>query len=154
MSWLVIGLGRADCGDDAAGPHVIERLERQHGRAVETRICTGGTLALLDMWQGRRRVVLVDAVQANERPGTLLQLDLARTPLPCSLQHVSTHDLGLGEAVEMARSLHVLPQTLIFYGIVGRDFAPGSSMHPEVSRACLRAAAAIWERIAACTNPA
>ncbi len=46
----------------------------------------------------------------------------------------STHVFGVREAVELARAMNCLPQTLLIYGIEGKQFCFGTSPSPEVEQ--------------------
>ena len=60
----------------------------------------------------------------------------AREPLPPGWgRGVSTHALGVGEAVELVRSLGRMPERLVIYGIEGARFGHGEPMSAEVERA-------------------
>jgi len=48
---------------------------------------------------------------------------------------MSTHGLGLSEAITLARVLDRLPHRLRVYGIEGRQFEPGTEVSPEVKLA-------------------
>jgi hydrogenase maturation protease len=55
----------------------------------------------------------------------------------------STHGLGLGDAVELARTLHRLPATLVVYGIEAGDIGDGVGLGDPVALAADRVAADI-----------
>jgi hydrogenase maturation protease len=44
----------------------------------------------------------------------------------------STHAVGVGEAIELARTLHRLPRRVILFGVEGHSFAAGSGLSAEV----------------------
>jgi hydrogenase maturation protease len=48
---------------------------------------------------------------------------------------LSSHGLGVLEAIELGRVLGMLPDRLVVYGIVGRDFQHGQGLSPEVEHA-------------------
>jgi hydrogenase maturation protease len=124
----VIGLGNAVRGDDAAGLIAARRLG---GLEHE-----GDPLALLDLWEGAELVVVIDAVSSGADPGTLHRFDAVAGPLPARLRSsTSTHAVGLGEAIELARALGRLPARLVVYGIEGERFATGTALTPAVTAA-------------------
>jgi hydrogenase maturation protease len=75
---LVIGLGNPLAGDDGVGWHVVEELERRDLPADIELIC-GGTdlLALQSQIEGRRHVILVDALLGAGSVGDVLVTDNA-----------------------------------------------------------------------------
>ena len=131
---LLIGVGNAWRGDDAAGLVLARRLG---GLAHE-----GDGLALVDAWAGARHVVVVDAAASGAPPGTVHRFD-ASAPLPARALRSSTHALGLAEAVELARALGRLPERLEVYAIEGADFAVGAGLTPAVA-AAVEQCVALW----------
>jgi len=137
---LVIGAGNELRRDDGAGVAAVHRL-RSAGLEV---LQAGGDLALLvRLWEGRERVIIVDAVRSGAAVGTLHRFDAIAGPLPAIFDRGSTHSFGVAEAVELARVLGRLPASLVLYGIEGADFSPGEGLSPEVEQAVELAAARI-----------
>jgi hydrogenase maturation protease len=99
----VIGLGQAAAGDDGVGLVVLARLrERGVPEGVDVVRAPDGA-ALVELLETRAPVVVVDAVLGTPA-GEVLELvpsDLARR----GLRPVSTHGLGVADAVELARVL-------------------------------------------------
>jgi hydrogenase maturation protease len=52
-----------------------------------------------------------------------------------TLQHASTHSLGVAAAVGLARALGTLPSRLVIYAIEARHSLVGEDLSPEVDRA-------------------
>lgn len=133
---LVIGIGNAARGDDAAGLIAARRLG---GLEHE-----GDPLALLDVWEGADSAVLIDAVRSGAAAGTVHRFDAAGGRLPAwSRSSTSTHAVGLAEAIELARTLGRLPARLVVYGIEGEHFEAGTGLTPAVSAAVDVVAAAV-----------
>ena len=126
----VICLGNDLRGDDAAGPLAAERLrERGVAAVVES------PDRLVDLFEGRDDVVIVDAVRSGAPAGTVHRLDAASAPLPPELASPSTHLFGLSDAVELARAMGRLPAAIRVIGIEGRSFGHGEPLSPEVEAA-------------------
>jgi hydrogenase maturation protease len=134
---LVIGVGNRLRGDDGASDEVVRRLRQrgpQTGIEVSERLCEPNDL--LEAWQGRDAVVLVDTMRSGEAPGTIRRFDVSSEPLPARLHgSVSTHGLGLHEAIELGRALHRLPRRVIVFAVEGRHFEPGTTRSGEVEAA-------------------
>ena len=145
---LVIGLGNPDRGDDAVGLHVARRVATLGLPDVVVEDARGDTLALLDRWAGVGRVVLVDAAAPIALPGRIHRLDPLAGPLPRDLALGSTHAFGLAEAVELARTLGLLPQWMTIYAIEAACFHPGAALSPAVAAAVVPAAARIAAELA------
>jgi hydrogenase maturation protease len=136
---LVIGVGNDYRHDDAVGLIVARRLREKNLQHVTVREMSGEGAALIAAWQGADRVIIVDAVQSGAAPGTIFRVEADREPIPTNFFHCSTHAFGVAEAIETARSLGQLPQSLIIYGIEGRDFSVGEGLSPEVESAVSKA---------------
>jgi hydrogenase maturation protease len=125
---VVIGVGNAARGDDAAGLIAARRLG---GLEHE-----GDPVALLDMWRDADVAVVIDAVSSGAEPGTVHRFDATSAPLPARLRgSTSSHALGLAEAIELGRTLGRLPGRLIVYGIEGERFEAGTELTPAVAAA-------------------
>jgi hydrogenase maturation protease len=97
----------------------------------------GDPLGLLNAWEGRAAAVIVDAMRCDgARPGTLRRFDVGRTPLPAErTTPASTHTAGVGEVIELARTLGRLPPRIIVYAVRGARFALGSGLSIPVRAA-------------------
>lgn len=72
----VIGLGNPLMGDDGIGWHVAERLAADPRLPDEVEAIQGGTdlLRCAARIEGRRRVIVVDAVRDDAAPGTVSEI--------------------------------------------------------------------------------
>jgi hydrogenase maturation protease len=139
----VIGIGNPLRGDDAAGLLVARRVRELAGDDVDVRELEGEPSRLIDAWQGAATTVVADAARSGAAPGTVMRFDATEGPLPPSLSTTSTHALGLGDAVELARALGRLPSRLIVYAIEGARFGAGDTLTPAVTAAVDAAAEAV-----------
>ena len=145
---LVIGMGNPLRHDDSVGVLVARRLAARVRPGVEVRTHGGGGLGLMDAWRGASAAVVVDAVSSGAPPGTVSRFDAGDRPLPESLGAPgSTHDLGLRNAVELARAMHRLPDRLVVIGVEGGDFGLGSGLSTPVEEAVERAVDAVLREI-------
>jgi hydrogenase maturation protease len=139
--WLVIGIGNAFRADDAAGLEVVRELAARRPEGITVTQSQGEPAALLEQLRGEDRVIVVDAIEAGREPGTVLRFDLSRGPMPLvSCGSASTHTLGLGEAIELARSLGRLPSTTLLFGIQAETFETGSPLSTAVGAAVVETA--------------
>ena len=141
---LVIGIGNPWRGDDGIGHALADALEGTAGLA--TAKSHGEPAELMELWQGHDPVILVDAIVTGAAPGTLHRLD-AREPLPRGARY-SSHGIGLAEAVELARSLGELPDTLIVHGIEPAGLEDGAGLTPAVRDALDQAVVRIGHDLA------
>ncbi|MDX3387212.1 hydrogenase maturation protease [Streptomyces niveiscabiei] len=157
----VIGVGNEFRHDDGVGWAVIARLRERAGeRGRERPLPPGTTLAtcdgdpgrLIGLWDGAALAVVVDAAHAH--PGTpgrvhRLALDRGRLAPPSA---TSSHGLGLGEAVELARILDRLPEHLIVYAVEGADGSFGEGLSPAVAAAVPAVARSVENDLARATG--
>lgn len=134
-----VGVGNPWRHDDAAGLVVARRLGGQELEDVA---------ALVEALSEMDEAVIVDSVSSGAAPGTIHRFEAAEAPLPLDLFAASTHVLGVGEAVELARALGKLPARVTVYGIEGADFSAGEGLSPEVEQAV----ADVVKEVKACTR--
>jgi hydrogenase maturation protease len=142
---VVIGVGNLLRGDDGAGLEAVRALApRARAAALEVREQEGEALGLLEQWEGAAAAVLVDAIHSGAPAGTIHRVDASSEPIPASLaSSSSTHAVGVGEAVELARALGGLPPATILYGIEGASFDTGGGISPAVAAALPELAEAV-----------
>jgi hydrogenase maturation protease len=146
---LIIGVGNRSRGDDAAGL-VVARLVRDRlggTGGVSVLECEGDTAGLVDLWTDASTVIVADAVRSGSKPGRVHRIDARARPLPPTLRRTSTHAFGIGDAIELARTLGRLPPRLVFYGIESAAFALGTPPSPAVASAAVSVARRIVRAI-------
>jgi hydrogenase maturation protease len=132
---LVIGIGNPFRSDDAVGLKVAQRLQPYSGDRLKVIEIASDPLNLWDQWQHYDDVRLIDAIPLKKQPGRVHQFDAARKSLPTGLFQSSTHNLGVAEAIELARALGKLPRQFMVYGIEGKNFNFGQTLSPEMDAA-------------------
>lgn len=115
-STLIVGLGNPLRGDDGVGCRLVTELA---GRDLppEVEVLDGGMagLGLLDIMAGWERVVVVDAADVGQEPGTYVRFTPADARLVPASDHFSLHHAGLGEVLALARALgRSLPELVVF----------------------------------------
>ena len=136
---LVIGLGSLHGGDDRVGLDVARSISAAQPDGVEV-VEHADPTDLVELWTGRDRVVVVDALLAGEEPGVVrvIEAGVGEPSLAASRTWTSsggTHAFGLSDAIALARTLGRLPRRLTVVGVVGRTFRPMDDMSPDVVRA-------------------
>lgn len=124
----LIGIGNRLRRDDAAGLEVVRRLRLAHPPGVRLIEEEGEPASLIDAWSSVDEALVIDCISSGAAPGKLHRFDVTEAPLPAQVFSVSTHALGLPEAVELARELGRLPGRLIVYGIEGESFETGEGL--------------------------
>lgn len=131
---MVIGIGNDFGGDDAAGLIAVQCLRGVVGNNVLIQEQSGDGTLLIESWKDQEKVVLIDAALSGTAPGTIHRFEVDKFPLPGKFFRCSTHQLGVSEAIELARALTQLPRNLIVFGIEGKYFGPGKGLSPEVAQ--------------------
>ena len=114
---------------------MAQRLRDRAPDDVVVRELEGEPVSLVEALEDADEAYLVDAVRSGGEPGTIHRLDASSEPLPATLSSASTHTLGVGEAIELARALDRLPRRVVLYGIESETMAAGDDLTPAVDRA-------------------
>lgn len=137
----VIGLGQAAAGDDQVGLAVIEHLRGAGVSEGVELLAAAEPSALLPLLETAATVVLVDAVLAAPAGEVLV---LAPEELEQrGLSTMSTHGLGVAQAVALARLLSaaaVSPSIHVVGVSISRPERFQQGLSPEVAAAIPRAA--------------
>ncbi|QBR84804.1 hydrogenase maturation protease [Legionella israelensis] len=122
----VLGIG-SPFGDDQVGWHVVNLLKQQigpdSGQLLITACDRPGT-RILELMRSADKVFLIDAVMTGAPAGTLHYLK--NEEIISFTNGLSTHGIGIIDAIEIGKALNELPKQIILYGIeienVSKDF--------------------------------
>lgn len=130
---LVLGLGNVICGDDGAGVVAVHRLLRDYELPEGVLAVDGGTLglSLLPLVDAAERLILVDAVAADQPPGTLVRLDGDEVG-PAVYERLSPHQIGVADLMAGAALVGRYPDEVVLIGVVPRDTELALGRSPEV----------------------
>jgi hydrogenase maturation protease len=133
---LVLGIGNPVMGDDGIGCRAVELLAGRDlpaGVRVEEAGVPGWGLP--NWLEGWSRVILIDAVQMGEMPGTWRRFSTEQVRLIASGQAISLHEPGLASGLELAQALGQLPEKIVIYGIEPAGCSPGQGLSPAACTA-------------------
>jgi len=133
-SILLIGVGNEYRSDDGLGVCVAREIRRRLHDGVRVAEQSGEGTSLMASWSGAAHVLVVDAMVSGESAGTLHRLNAIEERIPKHLFNSSSHTFGVAEAIEMARELNELPQSLVLYGIEAESLEPGVGLSESVVR--------------------
>jgi hydrogenase maturation protease len=150
---LLIGVGNRDRGDDGIGVIVVEECARVLGDSVLTYAAEGDLCDLALRWERDQTVVVVDAMTSGRTPGSILRIDALDQRLPVENGLLSSHGIGLGEAVELARILDRLPRQLTIFCIEATSFDQFDAVTAPVADAVDGVVARIAAVIAVGSSP-
>jgi hydrogenase maturation protease len=133
---LILGLGNPMRGDDGVGVRVIQQLVTQ-GLPEGVEAAEGGTkgLGLVNLMEGWRRVILVDAANMGLTPGKFARFTRQEARLLGDDQSLSVHVAGLREALLLAEVLELLPDEIVIYGVQPAKLDWHAGLSPEVEAA-------------------
>jgi hydrogenase maturation protease len=134
---VVVGLGNPLLTDDAIGVRVAEILaERLAGTGVDVVLSSWGGMRFIDLLAGYDRAIIVDAIEwRHGPPGTIYRLTTDEA-IP-TVRAVSFHDMSLGTALALGRSLDIpLPAETVFFAVEAMETRTfGESLTPAVEAA-------------------
>ena len=130
---LVIGLGNLLRGDDGVGVRVVQMLTEQV-LPPSVEVIDGGTqgLGIVNLIEGRQRVIVVDAADVGQSPGQFVRFTLDEAHLLGDDQHLSIHAAGLRDALLLAQALKMLPDEVIIFGVQPANLDWESTLSPQV----------------------
>jgi hydrogenase maturation protease len=151
----LIGIGQSLRGDDAAGLSAVRLwVEKYHLEAlppgVQVEMAELPGIGLLNLLEGARFVILVDAIRSGARPGTIHQL------IDDQLQSLSggsgsAHGWGVAETLSLVRQLAPgnLPAKLVVIGIEAGQLDLGEALSTAVVESLPEVARLIEEYVSA-----
>ena len=118
---LILGLGNILLGDEGVGVRVIEQL-LTHPLPDQIEVIDGGTAGyeLINFFEGKEKVIIVDAVKTNDTPGSVYKMDLSAVQEDDTVQ-LSLHQIGLKNVFKMASMMDLNPEVTLV-GIVPKDY--------------------------------
>lgn len=147
---LVVAVGNRFRSDDGVAGVVLDGLAMMGAVTERADLVEldGEATRLVDAWERRDRVVVLDAVRAPGRPpGELVVLSGPEVVDPgCVARRgsvVSGHSAGLAEALRLASVLQRLPAELSVVGVVVGSVDHGTGLSPPVAAAVPAARSAV-----------
>ncbi len=131
---LILGLGNILLQDEGLGVRALERLTARYRLPAEVQAIDGGVMGLdlLPYLEGVTDLLILDAVQTGEPPGTLVRLEGEAIPAALSLK-MSMHQIGLQELLAVSRFQGHLPDRIVLWGMEPASLDPGLDLSPIVA---------------------
>jgi len=120
--------------DDAAGVLVVQALAEKYEFPEELTLLDGGTLGLdiLPYLEGIDRLLVVDAVETGDPPGTLIRMTGDDIPLALATK-VSPHQMGLKDLLLVADLQGYAPREMVLWGVQPGSIEMDIELSPEVA---------------------
>lgn len=117
MEIIALGIGNILCQDEGIGVKSIYKLmEKEWDDRIELidGACDG--LQLLEYVERADRLLVIDAIDADEQPGTIVQMEDDEVPMYTGV-HLSTHQGSFQELLLLSKLRERFPRKLILLGI-------------------------------------
>ena len=131
---LILGTGNLLLSDDGVGVHTIRRLQEVVELPEEVRVLDGGTLGLnlLPFLEGISYLVIVDAMETGQPPGTLRRLAGDAVPAYLSVK-MSPHQIGVPDMLFAAKLRDLYPRDVVVLGVQPATTEVGLELSPPVA---------------------
>ncbi len=140
----MIGVGNLLLKDEGIGIHIARALQ-ERGVPGSVRIVDGGTSPdLIACAQPGGKLIIIDAVKAGGRPGTIYRFHPDDLP-PEADRLISAHEIGVMQSLQMMSLAGNRPAEVVIIGIEPEDIEPGMEPSfelqqkiPEIVKVVLR----------------
>jgi hydrogenase maturation protease len=131
---LVLGVGNILLQDEGVGVRVVEQLQEAYAFPEEVQVLDGGTMGLdlLYYLEEVDRLLVVDAVDARQPPGTVVRLTDGQIPALLG-RKLSPHQIGLADLLSVAGLRDLTPRETVLIGVQPASLETDLSLSPIVS---------------------
>ncbi len=131
---LVMAVGNILRQDDGFADAVLQRLEAME-LPEDVELFDAGTSAidLMDIFGGREKLVVIDAVRGGRAPGTLYRFSPEQVEAQ-ALPMNSLHQVGLIETLRLGELVDCKPKETVVIGVQPRRPASASASRPRWRR--------------------
>lgn len=130
---LILGIGNLLNTDEGVGVHAVRQIKEQVGEVDGVAIEDGGTLGLnlLPLVEDATHLLILDAVNAGQPPGTVVELRKEEIPLYGGFK-LSQHQLTFQEVLGLALIRGKLPEYLHLVGVQPDSLEIGVGLSDKV----------------------
>lgn len=131
----VIAVGNDLYGDDGVGNAVLQVLEKMPKmKGIELIDGATDALGLIDHFKGVDHVIIVDAAQMGEIPGTIKVFNKEEVKLKIKMDHLSVHGISLAETFDIAQAVDSLPEKITIIGIEPKNIGISQKLSEVVTQ--------------------
>ena len=133
MRIAVLGIGNLLLSDDGVGVHVIKKLQEEYEFSGSVELIDGGTkgLDLLPLFEGKDKILIVDAANFRKEPGTIDTVEGDKIPAFLSSK-LSVHQIGLPDTLFAAKLMDITPAEMSLIGIQPKSMETGVELSEEI----------------------
>ena len=153
---LVLGLGNILLKDEGLGVHIAQKLQ-ELALSGNVEVIDGGTagMDILLLQEDSYKLVVVDAVRAGKKPGTIYKARLKaeekdRLREVFSQQKwskISLHQVGLLDALSVAEKMNRAPDEIVIIGVEPGKVGWGLELTEPVEQRCPEVIRKVLEEI-------
>ena len=129
---LVLGIGNTMLKDEGIGVRVAEKM-MEMSLPPEVEVMDGGIkgLDLLYYIEGRKKVIVVDAVKAGAPPGTLFRFTDNDIAAKKGVMR-SAHGIDFSDVIAVAGFTGTKPDEVVFLGVEPYDLSVSMELSPKI----------------------
>lgn len=133
MKVTIVGVGNILLQDEGVGVHAIKKLSERYEFPEDVEIIDGGTMGLdlLPFVENTDRLLLVDAIDLKEKPGTIGIIEDKDLPAVIKTK-ISPHQIGLNDLLSVMRLLEKEPENITVIGIQPGSMQIGTELSAQV----------------------
>jgi len=130
---LVLGIGNILVQDEGVGIRALEWLQA-HCVCPNVQMIDGGTMGLdlLHYLEGIDHLLILDAIQANKPPGSIITLRGDAVPTFLGMK-ISPHQIGVHDLLAVAQLKGSTPPEVVILGVQPQNLGVGLELSPVVS---------------------
>jgi hydrogenase maturation protease len=134
MKAVVLGVGNTILADEGVGVRVVEALQRGYTVPDCVAVVDGGTagMELLDELSNLDFLLVVDAIAANQPPGSLVKLAGDEVPV-FFRRNLSPHGIGLSDVLASLEFLAAAPRETIILGVQPESMELSMELTPTIA---------------------
>ena len=147
---LILGIGNILLKDDGIGVYIVDELKKRN-LPEKVELFDGGTggFHLIPFIEGKKKLIIIDAIVTEDEPGTIYRLNLDDVVYR-KKAGFSLHEAGIIEALRSASLSGAIPEAIVI-GIRPKDFKSfGTEITPEVKAAFPRVIELVMKEVSAC----
>jgi hydrogenase maturation protease len=133
LNIALIGLGNILLRDEGVGVHAANTIKQRYTFSPEVEIIDGGTMGLdlLPIFEGRDKVLIVDAVDFGKEPGHIGIIENDDIPSVLNSK-LSVHHINLSDVLFAAKLIDISPSEMCLIGIQPQSIDVGLDMTDEI----------------------
>lgn len=131
----LLGVGNILLTDEGLGVHVINELRDAYTFTPEINIIDGGTMGmeLLTYMRGMKKLLLVDAINGGEEPGTVYEFP-HRELEQYFTDHISVHEVGMQDILRIRHMQEDPLEDAMVIGVEPETLEIGFEPSPTVAK--------------------